>query len=885
MKRKKRLAAFLAITLTLLSSNFTVLAEETADEIMVSGTVTDTNGYDVDGAVVTLAGGGQSFDTVLTNGSYSVYVPEGTYEVTVAKPGYTIEVKDTTPIEVIDSDVFRDISVSVTPQPNKSAAKTDVPAPPADEIPFDKVHFPDDAFRTYLKDTLKIDKDGNGALSETEIAAVDRIWIQDNPNLKSLEGLKYFTALEILTCGGAGLTELNIKDNKILKGVYLYNNLGITSLDTSSNTELDAISCYNTGIESLDISQNKKLTALNCSSTNLKTLDVSANTILKGLDCHETAIESLDVSKNTALIYLRCYNTEIKSLDVSNCTVLEELKCKDTPLAYLKIGTNALSKLKTLEKPEPSSIKLKEKAKTFKITDKFTGIDPAKITVKNGAKYDSTTGIVSEYNDEDPIEYSYDCGIYSNNDDSVTLDVKLKVFQKEESSIKITANDLDKTYDGTAVSSAPAVTKTGSTGAVTYIWEKQQKGGVSWEKISGTPTDAGYYRVTAHVAADDDYKAADSSPKEFMIWQADNNWTSGLAIGDWVYGTPANTPSATPRFGTVSYTYSNSRTETFKEDVPTAAGTWYVKAAVAGTDNYTGLEKIIDFKITKANAPAITLPDNLSGIQGDLLSTVKLPSGWAWEDDSQTLAIGNNGYKARLTVDDSNYDYMGVTDYDASGHYVEKVLSVTVSLEQNNWTVFPSILDWTYGDTASTPAGHAAYGTATFTYSDSKDGTFSKEVPTAAGIWYMKVSVAAEHGYTGLDTIVKFTIMPKNMETDNQIKIPEISADTNLDELTLMDGKKVLVQGKDYDVTKKQDGNKVTVTITFKGNYTGTITKSYTVDDKKLVLNPNTDKNTPSGQTGAVKTGDNAASGFWIVLMAMAAGTAVLTGRKRYKEK
>lgn len=36
---------------------------------------------------------------------------------------------------------------------------------------------------------------------------------------------------------------------------------------------------------------------------------------------------------------------------------------------------------------------------------------------------------------------------------------------------------------------------------------------------------------------------------------------------------------------------------------------------------------------------------------------------------------------------------------------------------------------------------------------------------------------------------------------------------------------------------------------------------------------------------GAVKTGDNASSGFWIVLMALAAGTAVLTGRKRYKEK
>ena len=210
---------------------------------------------------------------------------------------------------------------------------------------------------------------------------------------------------------------------------------------------------------------------------------------------------------------------------------------------------------------------------------------------------------------------------------------------------------------------------------------------------------------------------------------------------------------------------------------------------------------------------------------------------------------------------------------------MEKVLSVTLSLKQNNWTVTPSIADWTYGETASTPAGRAAYGTATFTYSDSETGAFSKEVPTAAGIWYMKASVAAANEYTGLDTIVKFMIMPKDMKTDNQIKIPEISADTNLNELTLMDGGKVLVQGKDYDVAKKQNGNKVTVTITFKGNYTGTIVKTYTVNDK----------NKPSGKKDdpnrSVQTGDTTSAGLWAMLMTAAAGTAALLKGKKRKEE
>ena len=905
----------------------------------------------------------------------------------------------------------------------------------ADDVEINEKNFPDEAFRNYI--AQGIDKNKNGFLSETEIADVNYINLSYMSDVESLKGLEYFTSMTVLNCGGTSIKELDIEPNEKLMGLYVFNNMNITTLNTSANANLEGIYCYNTAIDSLNISKNKKLTALNCSGTKLETLDVSANTKLAGLDCHGTEIESIDVSKNVDLTYLRCNNTKVKSIDVSNCTKLQELTCNGTPLAYLNIGTNALLDLGELNKPEPSSTELKEKTKTFNITEKFPGIDPEKITVTNGAKYDSTTGIVSEYSDQAPIEYSYDCGTYKDN--PVTLDVKLKVIQKEESSIKITDNDLDKSYNGTAVSNEPAVTKTGSTGAVNYTWEKQNRA-MSWEKISGAPTDAGNYRVTAHVAADDDYKAADSSPKEFTIWRADNNWISGLAIGDWTYGTPANKPSATPRFGTVSYTYSNSQTGTFKENVPTAAGTWYVKGAVAGTDNYTELEKTIDFKITKANAPAITLPNNLSGIQGELLSTVKLPSGWVWEDDSQTLEIGNNGYKARFAVDDSNYDYTGVTDYDASGHYVEKVLSVTVSLEQNNWTVAPSIADWTYGETASTPAGRAAYGTTTFTYSDSKTGTFkedipttagtwyvkaavagtdnytglekiiefkitkanapaitlpnnlsgiqgdllstvklpsgwvwgddsqtleignngynarfavddsnydytgvtdydasghyvekvlsvtlslkqnnwtvtpsiadwtygetastpagraaygtatftysdsetgafSKEVPTAAGIWYMKASVAAANEYTGLDTIVKFMIMPKDMKTDNQIKIPEISADTNLNELTLMDGGKVLVQGKDYDVAKKQNGNKVTVTITFKGNYTGTIVKTYTVNDK----------NKPSGKKDdpnrSVQTGDTTSAGLWAMLMTAAAGTAALLKGKKRKEE
>ena len=609
---------------------------------------------------------------------------------------------------------------------------------------------------------------------------------------------------------------------------------------------------------------------------------------------------------------------------------------------------------------------------------------------------------------------------------------------KAGSTISIT-DSLNKDYDGSAVKDTPTVSKSGSTGDVTYTWEKK-KNAAEWESIAAAPTDAGTYRVTAAVAADDNYKAASSTAKEFTISQAANSWTSTLAITGWTYGQAANTPAAVAAFGSVSYTYSNQAAGTYTKNVPTDAGTWYVKATVTGTDNFKGIESsAVEFTIAQATAPAMTLPDNLSGVYDEDLSSVTLPDGWAWADGTQKLTVSGTDFPAHFTVDDKNYDYTGVTGYDSTGHYVECMLPVIVSAAANSWTVEPAIENWTYNETASTPTADAAYGDVIISYSDSKTGTYTADRPATAGTWYMRASVSATTEYTGLDTIVEFTISqaepvytvptdlqavygqrlkditlptgftwtdqtldvgnagtneftltytpddsnyktvtdikvtvtvtkadneqsaplslngwtygaapsaasagfrfgqprflysdrvdgtytdtvptaagtwyvkavvdgtdnyegaeseavsfviePKSAETGNQIKVPEMTADTKLDDLVIKDGDKVLVQGTDYDVTRTQDGNKVTVTITFKGNYTGTITKTYTVDDKKPSGNTDKDKNNSSdkGDTknDSVQTGDTAATGLWAMLMAAAAGAAALLKGKKRKE-
>lgn len=87
----------------------------------------------------------------------------------------------------------------------------------------------------------------------------------------------------------------------------------------------------------------------------------------------------------------------------------------------------------------------------------------------------------------------------------------------------------------------------------------------------------------------------------------------------------------------------------------------------------------------------------------------------------------------------------------------------------------------------------------------------------------------------------------------------------------------MLVKGTDYEVETKEESNKTTVTISFKGNYVGTIEKNFTVKQEQKPQNQPKD-------TGSVKTGDSTYTGLLAMLSMMSAGCiALLAGKKRKK--
>lgn len=196
------------------------------------------------------------------------------------------------------------------------------------------------------------------------------------------------------------------------------------------------------------------------------------------------------------------------------------------------------------------------------------------------------------------------------NDQGISADGRYCTFTltypkvKYRASISISADSLDKVYDGNAVAS-PAITVPEEVKA-SLKW--YQKSGADWTEIGAAPTDAGEYSVMAYAEESEDYEAGYSERVEFTISKAPNEWTVKPAINNWTSDQTPSKPAGKAKFGTVSFSYSDKQDGTYTETQPTSSGSWYMKATVAGNDNYDGLEKIIPFTIYTPYYPPIVIP-------------------------------------------------------------------------------------------------------------------------------------------------------------------------------------------------------------------------------------------------------------------------------------
>ena len=337
-----------------------------------------------------------------------------------------------------------------------------------------------------------------------------------------------------------------------------------------------------------------------------------------------------------------------------------------------------------------------------------------------------------------------------------------------------------------------------------------------------------------------------------------NEFTQPLAITGWTYGETANTPTAEAKYGTIKYTYSNTADGTYTEKVPTNAGTYYVKATVEETADYSGLEsnavkftilpKTINTAITQLTAPVKNEVPQTEITTDEYTATV------VWSPGVTDKFVYNTVYTATITIiPKANYTVKGIAENgytvngaktvtnEADSATVTAVYSATENKNSNEFTQPLTITGWTYGETANKPTAKAKYGTIKYTYSNTADGTYTEKVPTNAGTHYVKATVEATEDYSGLESnAFEFVIKKKTLTNDN---ITDIADQTYTGgeikpTIEVKDGDKTLVLDTDYTVTydnntKASDEAKVTVEI-ISNNYAGTLEKTFTILPKTI---------------------------------------------------
>ncbi|CAK7009922.1 MAG: hypothetical protein EUB_01658 [Eubacterium sp.] len=298
-------------------------------------------------------------------------------------------------------------------------------------IQINKTNFPDENFRSYVKDEVA---KGGDVLTPEMIERTNTIFVIDRL-VKNLDGILYFKNLENLFCSNNYLTELDVKGLIHLKNLSCYDNY-LEVLDLTENSELENLLCWNNRIISIHLKENSSLKQITCNLNQIETLDLDEAVNLEKIYCSENRLTRLNVNELKKLTQLYCSNNQLSSLDVKNNENLTELDCSSNQLNELDLRgatylrslacyNNCLAKL-NIEKntylnsstsytsgQTASALKVVENTNGFEMDLKALHLmeeDFEKITMTGGGVLNKKTGIVTFIDRPYAVYYEYDTG-------------------------------------------------------------------------------------------------------------------------------------------------------------------------------------------------------------------------------------------------------------------------------------------------------------------------------------------------------------------------------------------------------------------------------------------------------------------------------------------
>ena len=226
----------------------------------------------------------------------------------------------------------------------------------------------------------------------------------------------------------------------------------------------------------------------------------------------------------------------------------------------------------------------------------------------------------------------------------------------------------------------------------------------------------------------------------------------------------------------------------------------------------------VNFSIAKAT-PTYTIPTGLTATYGQTLANVTLPEGWSWKD--ATTSVGNAGtstFNAIFTpADKDNYTT------------IETDITITVGKATVNITALPQ--SKTFGSTDP----ELTYTVSGLIGSDNLTGALTRVEGESVGAYAITLgTLNVGDNYTINFVGANLTITAKEAsDATVEFKAYDPTYNGNAktpDVIVVLDGV-TLTKGTDYTVEYNNNilVGTATVTITFKGNYTGTATATFEI--------------------------------------------------------
>ena len=303
----------------------------------------------------------------------------------------------------------------------------------------------------------------------------------------------------------------------------------------------------------------------------------------------------------------------------------------------------------------------------------------------------------------------------------------------------------------------------------------------SYERLEGTPTDAGTYYVAAYVAGGNNYAESWLSDDEgrvyfeFVISKAQGETLevsidiSGIVYGEVLVPNVEGLEAGEYTIGYYGATYDGAAYGSEEEPLETApenAGKYTIVVSFTGNDNYLAYDFSQGFEIARAQLQATvsitgwtyggaasepSVNGNLGGGTVEYIYAGNANDGtWSAEDGKPSHA---GSYTVQAVIAQTN-------NYE---EYTTQTVSFTIA--RRDRTEFAASIDsWTYGTTAATPQAENYFeGTVSYLYNsvsvnDGSTWDDPTQVPSAAGYYRLSASVPQTANYNSAIYTVFFYI-------------------------------------------------------------------------------------------------------------------------------